>query len=98
MSPVNVVCLVVSCLAMMVAMCFLMAAVFTFALYDQKPVDRETDKMLSQMAWFGGGWFIYFFVVTCYWCQCSLGRRFFYVGLASGVVGIALSLCNAYGG
>lgn len=95
---VQIAFLILSCLAIVFAMSFLAAAVFTFATHDQKPLDAETDKMLSLMAWFGSGGLVYFFVVTRYWRQCQLGRRFFYTGLAAGALAVVFGVCAARGG
>ena len=75
-----------------------MAAVFTFATYDQKPLDRDTNRMLSLAAWTGGGSFIYAYAVTRYWHQCQLGRRLLYTGLVSGAVAVLCGFLAARSG
>ena len=82
----NIALLVVACLSLVLALSLLMAAVLIFASYDQRPLDPDTDRMLSLAAWFGGGTFICVFAVAWYWRQCQLGRRLFYCGLACGVL------------
>ncbi len=80
--------LIVACLAQVFTVSFLIAAVFTFATFDRKPLDRDTEKRLSLSVWFGGGWFACVFAVTRCWHRCRQGRRFFYIGIGSGMVAV----------
>ena len=93
----NIALLIISCLSLVFALSFLMAAVFTFASYDQRPLDPDTDRMLSLVARTGGGTFIYVFAVTRYWRQCQLGRRLFYTGSIFGVVASICGFLAAHG-
>ena len=97
LGPRNIALLIIACLSLVFAFSFLLAAVFTFASYDQRPLDRNTDRMLSLAAWFGGGTFIHVFAVTRYWPQCQLGRRLFCVGLVCGFVAALCGYLSARG-
>lgn len=93
----NIALLILSCLSLVFAASFLTAALFTFATCDQKPLDRDTDKLLSLSAWFGGGTLVYVFAVTRYWRHSRLGRRLFCTGSIFGVVAAASGFLAAHG-
>ena len=93
----NIAFLIISCLSLVFALSFLMAAVFTFATCVQKPLDRDVERALSLSLWLGSGAFIYVFAVTRYWRYSQLGRRFFYIGFVSGVVAIVFGLLATHG-
>ena len=92
----NIALLIISCLSIVFAFSFLMAAVFTFAACDQKPVDRDTDKLLSLSVWFGGGMLIYLFVVTRCWRHSQFGRRLFCTGSIFGVIAAVCGFLAAH--
>ena len=99
-NPWTIALLVIACEALVFAISFLMAAILTFACYDQRPLDRETDRMLTSATWLGGGMFICFLgflAVTRYWRQCQLGRRLFHVGLACGCLAVLCGWFAAHG-